>query len=102
MLILLWGFYRFPSPKTAFFLASLPQTARACIGCMILLTPPQLIKTAKTPRHKGLQGLFVMHEMCMIKSARVGEGVLRAQRFERHFYLMCQRILESFKYGYLS
>lgn len=44
---------------------------------------PQPFKTAETPRHKGLQGLCVMHEMCMIKSERVGEGVLRAQRFER-------------------
>ncbi|SMB24143.1 hypothetical protein SPRA44_10081 [Serratia proteamaculans] len=25
-----------------------------------------------------MQGLCVMHEMCMIKSERVGEGVLRA------------------------
>ncbi|EPQ5744029.1 MULTISPECIES: hypothetical protein [Serratia] len=43
---------------------------------------PQLFKTAETPRHKGLQGLGVMHEMCMIKSERVGGGVLRAQALQ--------------------
>lgn len=40
---------------------------------------PLTLKTTETPRHKGLHGLCVMHEMCMIKSERVGEGVLRAE-----------------------
>lgn len=63
MLILLRGFYRFPSPKTAFFLASLPQTTRACIGCMILHESPAYPKEPK-PRATRAYRAFVSCMKC--------------------------------------
>lgn len=55
MLILLRGFTVPLSPKTAFFLASLPQTACACIECMILHESPAS-QNSRNPAPQGLTG----------------------------------------------
>ncbi|HID8413246.1 TPA: hypothetical protein ACXII3_002666 [Serratia marcescens] len=72
------GHFSFASPKTAFFLASQPQIARACIGCMILHARKCTFHPLPHQYWRGLRPFMQLHEKRHMKCAGEAGEVLRA------------------------
>ncbi|WP_230200476.1 hypothetical protein, partial [Serratia marcescens] len=66
------------SPKTAFFLASQPQIARACIGCMILHARKCTFHPRQHQYWRGLRPFMQLHEKWHMKRAGEAGIALRA------------------------